>query len=571
MIPWQELAADQIERFIAALIVRLHPGATAVDGAGGDEGADVVLIDADGQQVWEIKSFRERLGATQKRQIQQSLQTAVAKRSPLAGWTLVLPLDLTPGEQRWFDKLLASTAPGVRGSWLGKTALEAAFAERADLLRLLPGSSERRVLELVSQLREEQAALAGGTADVVARGHALARLADDLDPDYRADLTFGQNRTEITVSPKDPGATERRPIRYFISLQAPSDSPEAAQLTSHLEYGTALRLEGQHVADFRADLPPILASLFSGEDAGRVTELRLEPQPVKHVRGQLAVLHASSRVIAKLPVQLAAQSAGRRGGLLSVVDDGGALSTTFRMDRDSSGGIEISLMPLGLPLADALPAVRFVAAMRDGEMVQLTLGEYPLLKAKITGGDIDHAAASGMLAQLELLERVTDALGQPVRVPATLSNEDLIRLQVLERMLAGETVVGTLDGAHDFMVSADWLETMLQQWGPFPRGTLHSRSRGVFHIADFALDTHQDCVLELANFVITGLPATVALLSSALRHGLDTVPVTVTPDIHTTVSCRLIPADSPEPDESHRVVPPSGMSKEEPDDQAAAP
>ena len=79
----------------------------------------------------------------------KSLRTAVERQPDMVAWTLVLPLDPSPSEERWLREILvAETSAAV--SWMGRTAVEAAFAERPDLARaFLPGSSERRVMELL--------------------------------------------------------------------------------------------------------------------------------------------------------------------------------------------------------------------------------------------------------------------------------------------------------------------------------------------------------------------------------------------------------------------------------------
>jgi hypothetical protein len=46
--------------------------------------------------VYEIKSFTSRLTSAHKRQISNSLKTAIAKQPRLFRWTLVLPRDRTP-------------------------------------------------------------------------------------------------------------------------------------------------------------------------------------------------------------------------------------------------------------------------------------------------------------------------------------------------------------------------------------------------------------------------------------------------------------------------------------------
>jgi len=57
-IPWGELEPLQVQRLISALLVRTVPNAHAVDGAGGDDGADVVSTKVGGIHVYEDQELR---------------------------------------------------------------------------------------------------------------------------------------------------------------------------------------------------------------------------------------------------------------------------------------------------------------------------------------------------------------------------------------------------------------------------------------------------------------------------------------------------------------------------------
>ena len=148
-IPWQDLRPVEVEDLIAAVLVRTVDGAERIDGSGGDGGVDVVVRRPGGDHVYEIKSFHRRLTPAQRRQVVRSLQTAVKLQRDMSAWTLVLPLDPSPAEHQWLREVLAAeTTANV--SWMGRTTVEAAFAERPDLARaFLPGSSERRAMELL--------------------------------------------------------------------------------------------------------------------------------------------------------------------------------------------------------------------------------------------------------------------------------------------------------------------------------------------------------------------------------------------------------------------------------------
>jgi hypothetical protein len=538
LIPWSELAPAQVEAVIAGLLVRTVDSAVSVDGAGGDDGADVVVYTEAGQRVWEVKSFRARLAGPQKKQIRASLATAVARRRPVLAWTLVLPLDLSPAEQRWFDTELAAVAPGVALSWMGLTALEVAFAQNPALLRLLPRSSESRAIDLVRQMGQEKAALTGGIADAIERGMALRELSDALDPDYAADFTFEGDRTMVALRPKDPGATQRRPITGSMSLQAPVGTPESEALAAHHAYGTPLTLPGEHVTAFAIDLPPAMSGLIT--DEATITGLQLVPSPVADVRGQLAAL-GERGTIAKLRVVMTERSRGARGVRLLLTDDGASLQVEVRLDEDLKGGFSLSFTAAGKQVADVLPAVRFLAALAQADRMMLTLTGYPTLRPRITGSGIDFARAAETLAQLELLERVQDAVGESFPIPVSFTAEDVNTLAGLDVLLSGGPAPATWDGWKVFDLDTDFVRSMLPSSGPFPRGTMRLTFEGKFNVAGHILDTGRDVIVEAKDLVLVRLPELAALLEQQVDALPERIPVWMAPDDRTLVTCWLSP------------------------------
>jgi hypothetical protein len=150
-VPWLDYSADQVEQLLAALLIRMMPTAERIDGSGGDGGVDVQVPVGDGWHVYEIKRFAGRLTRTQRRQIEESLQTAVRNQAHMVAWTLVLPIDFTPAELSWFISDLQRLSP-VPIKWMGRTAIETHLSQHRDLLRTFaPGSVEARALDLTAE------------------------------------------------------------------------------------------------------------------------------------------------------------------------------------------------------------------------------------------------------------------------------------------------------------------------------------------------------------------------------------------------------------------------------------
>ncbi len=106
----KELDAKTFEQFCFHLLKEQHPGVDIrhVEGAGGDEGIDSFTGEIEGNLfVWQCKSFPNGIGDSQRRQIRESLNRAVANPH-VRGWVLCLSIDLNTNAHRWFQELKQS-------------------------------------------------------------------------------------------------------------------------------------------------------------------------------------------------------------------------------------------------------------------------------------------------------------------------------------------------------------------------------------------------------------------------------------------------------------------------------
>lgn len=112
----------------------VFPTAKPVEGKGGDQGLDTYVGLFNGEcRAFEHKYFIEKLGQSQRRQIEKSLSTAAAKHR-LVEWTLMLPIDLNPAALLWFARLEAKYS-AVKLDWWGKTKLQELLAFHPEVVR----------------------------------------------------------------------------------------------------------------------------------------------------------------------------------------------------------------------------------------------------------------------------------------------------------------------------------------------------------------------------------------------------------------------------------------------------
>ena len=203
------------------LICSNFPNAVRVQPSQGDGGLDIFVPGPAGydkqREVYQVKRFCERLNSSQKRKIKRSfesvIETANAEGWEITKWHLVMPLDPTDNELRWFQELvqdcgfhceingllfcdtLAAHYPKVIDYYLrdGKDRLQAAMD---NLTAVISGRHDRqRNAPLVA-------------ADVVPDLAAIHRALNEHDPFYKYDFMVSDS-----PPPDQPAARRVRPSR----------------------------------------------------------------------------------------------------------------------------------------------------------------------------------------------------------------------------------------------------------------------------------------------------------------------------------------------------------------------
>jgi len=80
-----------------------HPGAWSPREYKGDDGIDILVGDSKtGVNIYQVKFFREGVGDSQRAQIRESYDRILEAEDLVKSWTLMLPLELSIEEMRWF-------------------------------------------------------------------------------------------------------------------------------------------------------------------------------------------------------------------------------------------------------------------------------------------------------------------------------------------------------------------------------------------------------------------------------------------------------------------------------------
>jgi hypothetical protein len=105
----EDAARVDFHRMLTALIQVQHPSATEVRPNPGDWGIDTFVGSlVDKVNIWQSKYFVSGIGDSQKRQIRESLNSAMRNAAKngyqVESWTLCAPLELTAPERQWWDR-----------------------------------------------------------------------------------------------------------------------------------------------------------------------------------------------------------------------------------------------------------------------------------------------------------------------------------------------------------------------------------------------------------------------------------------------------------------------------------
>ena len=440
-IEWARLSEKLYEDMGSVLLSHLYPTSTRLDGSGGDGGRDVQIIGDDGTDAFELKSFTGRMTSTRRTQVKKSLLKAKGLKPK--SWTLIVPIDHTPGELTWFEGLRSLVSFPI--TWRGRTWLDAQFGERPSIARYFLDDAAHEVIRLAEVLQQEQAVLAGGAPDALARAGRVVEQLNDLDPFYQYELTVGASVRRVSVSPRYQGALVDRPIGATARFVFPHDSAGRAAAEAFeraLDFGTAVRVPAQYVEELRIEGPSQLGGTFEK------ASILMEPIPGEAERRTfiLATVAPEGQTLAELPMELERTNSGRSGSIWAGKDRTAALTATFTADiRTRAFNLKLSVhaIPNYYP-QDMLPAVRFMDTFVKPNRVEVRLENGDRI-SELTDVPIERWASPHLRRLIEDLVLVQAAAGVMRKVPDRASVAEMNLIGVAAALLRGESIDLTWD------------------------------------------------------------------------------------------------------------------------------
>ena len=444
-IRWDDLGHEKYEDMVSVLLSRLHPDAQRIDGKGGDGGRDVQIVRGQDERVlhaFELKSFTGRMDSSRRRQVSNSLKTAAALEP--ASWTLVVPIDPTPGEVEWFRDIGRGYCFPTR--WCGKTWLDEKMSAFPDIRRYFSEGAESEVIQLLLELQKEEARV-GDVQDAVGRLRNLRERLNEIDPYYSYELSTGQfladscppgvvfsvgfGDVRVDVFPKYSGAIEDRPITAKAEFVF---EPGDEGVLDALEYGLEATMLSRMIRSLTIDAPSGLGGDFTGG------ELKISPTNTgldEPVTLALDIMD-EDRVIASCPLHLTERTGGPRGAILTGIDDTGWLQARLKIEvATNRGEANFRLEPKPTMPAALVPLFRWLGALQPPKYLVMRSSDGSEIRSEIREPLLEDGSLARVVEALAYLQEVS---GMYWNMSLSLTREEEAEIVRAASLLKGESI-----------------------------------------------------------------------------------------------------------------------------------
>ena len=536
-IPWEYLGRQKFEDMVSVLLSRLHPDSQRIDGKGGDGGRDVQIVHSGDSSVidaFELKSFTGRMGDVQRQQVKRSLNRVAGLRPLL--WTLVVPIDPTPGELEWFCQLGKDYSFPLQ--WRGKTWLDGKMAAHPDIRRYFLEDTNAEVVQLLLELNQEQAIVTDANV-VMNRLRVLHERLNEIDPYYKyqlatvtgtannwpSDVVFSVRKGDARVDAyaKYRGAVKDRPISIRAMVTV---GPEDLTILEPLDYGLETTIPHRMISSVTVDLPSRLGGSFSG---GEFNIFPVGTELDDPITLSLRVM-AEDMLVASYPVQLKEHNSGPKGSVFTGTDSTGWLIMRLKVDVVNEGvEAEFQVNPRSAMPNDLVPLFQWLGAFQPGRRLNIRWPEGLEVNSEIGR---PFWATGSPVELVEALAYLQERTGVYWEMPLSLGEEDAQEIVAVAALMRGETI--------DLRWKA--FSFSMNQWEPELQKLEDGRAQAFLFYEDISLSLHGGKVPigRVQTHVPSARPVDCESVKKDLASGL--VP-----------TLRLVPGDS---DKAQRVLVP---------------
>ena len=438
-VHWETVERTTFDKMVSVLISRLHPSVQRIDGSGGDDGIDLLMYTDDGLVIYQLKSFTGRIDRSRRPKVERSLQSA-AQHDPVE-WRLVVPIDPTVAELRWFESLTVRYP--FRCAWSGKCWLDSEMAQKPEIVNYYLHGGESQIIELLESVGAEHPLLGSGAVGASAQRVAeiVSRL-NNVDPHYVFDITAPHDgAATVAIIPRYPGADRDRgrpPLSARFAFPDTEHGVDAQRsFQEFVDYGTPCTVPADYIAEMSLDVPAGLGATLDGY------ELSLdpaEPDPPGGIEAALQAVDAHGTVLAQLSLATTAGTRGQRGARLRFRDKSGALRVEAHFDiPDAGGGMRLHYQhPDVFSPLDLLPAAKFWYAATRADHFALLVNGQTVGRANGDTGSVP--AAVEYLRFTEHLVHMQTATGVFFNVRGEATDDEARDIELASRLLAGEHI-----------------------------------------------------------------------------------------------------------------------------------
>ena len=482
-VRWEDLDSQIYEDMGSVLLSRLHPDAQRIDGSGGDGGRDVQIVHGRDKAIleaFELKSFTGRMDSGRRQQVSNSLKRATAL-TPVS-WTLVVPIDPTPGELEWFKNLGSNYCFPIK--WNGKTWLDEKMSAFPDIRRYFLEGAKDEVFELLREIKKEKARITE-VHDAVGRLRNLRERLNEIDPYYRYELSTGQfmagncppgvvfsagfGDVRVDIYPRYAGAIEDRPITA--KLEFDIELGDVA-VRDALDYGLEATIPSRMIRSMEIDAPSGLGGSFT---EGEVKILPASSSLDEPIIFALDIMDGD-RLIVSCPLYLMERTVGLRGAMLAGTDSTGWLQVSLKFDiATRKGEAKIRLDPKPAMPAALAPLFRWLGELQPPRYLVIRTSEGSVIRSDIRQPLMNDVS---LVRVVEDLAYIQEASGVYWNMPLSLSREEESEIVRVARLLRGERI------------SFTWEPFTLgfEQWGSSLREVLGGLPRQFRVEQDFGLE-----------------------------------------------------------------------------------
>ena len=489
-VNWERRSGEQVEEFVAAMLLLRNPHGNLITPSQGDRGIDIqIKAETGGYDIYQVKKYASALSPSQKKGIEHSWKTFLtqtAGRIQINSWNLALPYDPTPENLDWFEKLTGDS--GITTQWYGRTQLDTWAADSPQLVDYYFGDGRQRSEQLLLDLISIQDNPASPSQDIdsplletlrnslLAKATKITNMLDEVDPFYRykceiriggievlckeflphrqrqhseAFIAFLQRKdsnitTVLHVIPKCAESCRLKPITFGISVRAESGTEAHSVLQDFIQYGIPPQNIQAEIEDVQS--PPggplpgkgIISLIdYSEQDKLPPLEIKFSPNESDGEVFAVDVEHISHGV-----------APSGEGSYLRFSDRSSvATITLLATAANELADLRVECNTFdGRKPSEVLPGLRLIAGLRNGGELELVVrdGGPQIFKARSGGSDNREmrSAAQKTVAYVESLMEVQKHTFLPVMIPTmeTVSDYDIDSIIQIACLLRGETI-----------------------------------------------------------------------------------------------------------------------------------